>query len=157
MIFLERTTEGHRQSDEHWNCFKGNFGETSVRRGGAHMCFPEHGDTILNWTVAYLLPLHLIASWAAGKFLYANLSLADHAVGAPSVAKSLQLHLCSSATHCFGLPSPSLQVSSRLQLWWWGHRVCGSSFPALVRILHISNHTRVRRIGSAQAQTQRRK
>ena len=28
--------EGHRQSDEHWNCFKGNVGETSERRGGAH-------------------------------------------------------------------------------------------------------------------------
>ena len=28
---------GHRQSDEHWNRFKGNVGETSERRGGAHM------------------------------------------------------------------------------------------------------------------------
>ena len=26
-IFLERTREGHRQSDKHWNCFKGNVGE----------------------------------------------------------------------------------------------------------------------------------
>ena len=23
----------HRQSDEYWNCFKGNVGETSERRG----------------------------------------------------------------------------------------------------------------------------
>ena len=28
MIFLKRTREGHCQSDEHWNCFKGNSGET---------------------------------------------------------------------------------------------------------------------------------
>ena len=35
-IFLERTREGHRQSNEHWNRFKGNVGETSERRGGAH-------------------------------------------------------------------------------------------------------------------------
>ena len=36
MIFLGRTSEGHRQSDEHWNCFKGKVGETSERRSGAH-------------------------------------------------------------------------------------------------------------------------
>ena len=45
--FLERTREVHRQSDEHWNCFKGNFGDTFERRGGAHMGFPERIDTIL--------------------------------------------------------------------------------------------------------------
>ena len=28
--------DGQRQSDEHWNRFKGNVGETSQRRGGAH-------------------------------------------------------------------------------------------------------------------------
>ena len=33
---LERTREGHRQSDEHWNRFKGDAGETSERRGGTH-------------------------------------------------------------------------------------------------------------------------
>ena len=33
MIFLERTREGHHQSDEHWNHFKGDIGETSERRG----------------------------------------------------------------------------------------------------------------------------
>ena len=27
-IVLERTREGHRQSDEDWYCFKGNVGET---------------------------------------------------------------------------------------------------------------------------------
>ena len=36
MIFLERTREGHRQSDEHWNCFKGHIGEISYRRSGEH-------------------------------------------------------------------------------------------------------------------------
>ena len=31
--------KGHRQSDEHWNCFKGNVGKTSERRDGAHGLF----------------------------------------------------------------------------------------------------------------------
>ena len=35
-ISLERTREGHRQSDEYWNCFKGSLGETFERRGGVH-------------------------------------------------------------------------------------------------------------------------
>ena len=50
MIFLEseRTREGHRQSDKHWNRFKGNVGETSERRGGAHMGFPERVDIVLD-------------------------------------------------------------------------------------------------------------
>ena len=38
-IFLERTREGHRQSDKHWNCLKGVVGETSERHGRAHMGF----------------------------------------------------------------------------------------------------------------------
>ena len=49
-IFLERTRKGHRQSNQHWNCFKGNIGDTPERRCGAHMGFPERIDTILNWT-----------------------------------------------------------------------------------------------------------
>ena len=32
-VFLERTRGGHRRSDRHWNCFKGNVGESSDRRG----------------------------------------------------------------------------------------------------------------------------
>ena len=36
------------QSDEHWNCFKVNFGETSERQNGARMGFSEGIDTILN-------------------------------------------------------------------------------------------------------------
>ena len=40
--------EGHRQSDELWNRFKGNVEKTSERRGGAHMGFSEDIDTILN-------------------------------------------------------------------------------------------------------------
>ena len=39
--------ESHRQSDEHWNCFKGDVGQASERRGGAHMGFSEHIDAIL--------------------------------------------------------------------------------------------------------------
>ena len=38
------------QSDERCNCFQGNVGGTSERRGGEYMGFPEHGDIILNWT-----------------------------------------------------------------------------------------------------------
>ena len=49
-VFLERTRDGHRESDDHWNRFKGDVGETSERRGGAHMDFSESMDTILNWT-----------------------------------------------------------------------------------------------------------
>ena len=37
-------------SIKHWNCFKGNIGETSEKQGGAHMGFSEHTDTIFNWT-----------------------------------------------------------------------------------------------------------
>ena len=42
-----KTRKGHRQSDEHWNCLKGNVGKTE-RRGGAHVGFFERTDTILN-------------------------------------------------------------------------------------------------------------
>ena len=45
---LERTREGHRQSDEHWNYFKGSIGETSERRRGAHVGFSERIDPISN-------------------------------------------------------------------------------------------------------------
>ena len=48
MIFLERTREGHRQSDEHWNRFKGNVGQTSERLGELILGFYESIDTILN-------------------------------------------------------------------------------------------------------------
>ena len=47
MIFNESMREGRHQSDEHWNRFKGNVGETSVRWGGVHMDFSEHVHTIL--------------------------------------------------------------------------------------------------------------
>ena len=35
-IFFGNTRSLHGQSDEHWNWFKGNVGETCQRRGGAH-------------------------------------------------------------------------------------------------------------------------
>ena len=39
---LERTRKGrHRQSDEHWNCLKGNVGETSDEMERMIMGFPE--------------------------------------------------------------------------------------------------------------------
>ena len=37
-----------RQSDEQWNCLKGDVGTTSERRGGAHMGFSERIDLELN-------------------------------------------------------------------------------------------------------------
>ena len=53
-ILLDRTTKGHRQSDQHWNFFKYNTGKkkekTPRRRAGAHTSFLERLDTILNWT-----------------------------------------------------------------------------------------------------------
>ena len=36
------TREGHRQSGENWNRFKGDVGEISEGRGGAHVGFSEH-------------------------------------------------------------------------------------------------------------------
>ena len=48
MIFLERTKEGHRQSEENWNRFKGDIGVTSEKWGGVYMGFTERIDTILN-------------------------------------------------------------------------------------------------------------
>ena len=49
MIFLERMREGHQESDEHWNRFKGNIGKTSEKLGGAHiMGFSKCIDTVLN-------------------------------------------------------------------------------------------------------------
>ena len=44
----ERTRESHRQSDEQLNRFKGGVGETSERRGEAHMGFSERINIILN-------------------------------------------------------------------------------------------------------------
>ena len=42
-IFLERTREGHRQSDEQWNCFKGNAGEKFCETGcSAYGLFRAH-------------------------------------------------------------------------------------------------------------------
>ena len=49
---VERTREGHRHSDEHWNRFKGDVGETSERRAGAHMGFSERLE--LNGTAIYV-------------------------------------------------------------------------------------------------------
>jgi len=40
-MFLERTKEGHCQSHEHWDSFKGNVGKTFERRGRAHKDFSE--------------------------------------------------------------------------------------------------------------------
>ena len=56
-VTLRKKKKGHFQSNQHWNCLKGNTGETPERRGGVHnMGFPEHiiiwipSWTELNWT-----------------------------------------------------------------------------------------------------------
>ena len=48
-IFLERTRDGHRRSDEHWNCFKGNVGKL-LRDGVERMIIGvfERIGTMLN-------------------------------------------------------------------------------------------------------------
>ena len=48
-IFIERTRERYCQSDQHWNCLKGNAEVTSEKRGGAQMVIPECVDIILSW------------------------------------------------------------------------------------------------------------
>ena len=50
---LERTRKGrHRQSDEHWNCFKGNVGGLPLRDEREHIIRGFHErvniDTIMN-------------------------------------------------------------------------------------------------------------
>ena len=40
------------------NRFKGNPGETSEKRSGAHMAFPERVETVLNETLLLYLLLH---------------------------------------------------------------------------------------------------
>ena len=39
---MGRTRKGRRQANQHWDCFKGNAGDISERRGVAHMGFAEH-------------------------------------------------------------------------------------------------------------------
>ena len=66
MIFLERMWKGHRQSDQHWNCFKGNTGETpeTERQGRAHGISQAHRSiqswTELNWIqlIQMIEPFH---------------------------------------------------------------------------------------------------
>ena len=45
----------HCESYEHWNSFKGDVGETSVKQDGVHMGFSTRTDTILNWTGVSIL------------------------------------------------------------------------------------------------------
>ena len=46
-----KTREGHRQSDEQWNRFKGDVGGTSERRWSAYGLFQAHRYHLeLNWT-----------------------------------------------------------------------------------------------------------
>ena len=56
--------EGHRQSDKHWNSFKGSGRETSQRRDGAHMGFSARIDTILSWAELNWTSLCLLCSFA---------------------------------------------------------------------------------------------
>ena len=63
MIFLERTRKGHCQSDQYWNCFKRNTGETHDRWGGVHMGFPECIDTILNWSELNMMIIMMLTTF----------------------------------------------------------------------------------------------
>ena len=69
MIFLKRMRKDHYQLDEHWNCFKGNIGETSDRWGGVCTGFSKCIHTILNWseqslnTLMQSLSLNTQYSW----------------------------------------------------------------------------------------------
>ena len=49
--FLERTRKGHRQHDQHWNCFKGNISWNSRETGwSAHgLSLAHRYPTELNW------------------------------------------------------------------------------------------------------------
>ena len=42
LIFLERTRKEYCQSDEHWDCFKRNAGESSETRWSAYVLFRTH-------------------------------------------------------------------------------------------------------------------
>ena len=70
---------GHRQSDEHWNCFnKGNVGEASERQVGEYTGFSEITDTILNWTEVneqkwrWVLPLSIFSFFLFSFSLLSN-------------------------------------------------------------------------------------
>ena len=71
VIFLEKTREGHRQSDNHWYRFKGNAGETSEKRGGAHYGLSRAHRYHLepNWTELNHGPLDIIfIQWTGFRF-----------------------------------------------------------------------------------------
>ena len=51
-IFFKRKREGHRQSVEHWNCFKGNVGETAERLSAYGLYWAHRYHLELNWTDA---------------------------------------------------------------------------------------------------------
>ena len=56
---LEGMRKDHDQSDHHWNWFRDYTGETSQWWDWVHMDFPEHVNTILNWTELCTGPLPL--------------------------------------------------------------------------------------------------
>ena len=51
MTFLERKRKGHRQSDQHWHCFKGNIGETHEMGCSTYgLSWAHRYHLELNWT-----------------------------------------------------------------------------------------------------------
>ena len=118
-VLLKRTREEHHQSDKHWNCFKGNTGETSQRRGGTHILyinigFSEHIDipswTELKWTSHYFLPIMdrnfvlTISSWKSWQFSTRLYSLTQ-------AAKLKRLRW-------FSMPSLLATVTPFCLRWW---------------------------------------
>ena len=61
-IYLEKTSEGHRQSDEHWNCLKDSTGETSQMGGGGGLS-PASPTHFTNVAQPLILVMRLLWNW----------------------------------------------------------------------------------------------
>ena len=106
-IFLERTREGHRQSDEHWNCRKGNVGEMSEMSGAQD--FPS--KTIMVSVELASCTLSVSASFCVSVCLSVCFSLS---VGRfLSVCRSVCWSLCLSLSLSL-FPPPPLHLSPAL-------------------------------------------
>ena len=77
MIFLEMTSEGYCQSDEHWNHFKGNVGETSETGWSAYLLFQAHRYHLeLNWN-GRKTPNYLVLTYWTENYTHSELHAAS--------------------------------------------------------------------------------
>ena len=98
-ISVQRTKKGHRQSDEHWYCFKGNVGKLvrdALERSDGHFPLAHVTDTILTWTE---LCVHSLVRWLALNVII-------------RIAVTVQALWCNSV--CPQLLPPTLNVISRI-------------------------------------------